>query len=100
MQASHADVNENLVPGARGVDCSRQQGHADNARACDDRSADMRLSIDDCDCLLGAVTTRLRRAVAEAAKPLGPGAGSSLQGSVLECADAIDRLRRLLRSAL
>lgn len=55
------------------------------------------LSIDDWDCLLAAVTARLRAAVADAPAHLPNGAGSTLQASVLECADALGQLLETLR---
>lgn len=58
------------------------------------------VSVDDWDCLLAAVSMRLRDAVGEAPKHLLNGAGSSLQASLLECVDILDQLHDVLRRAL
>lgn len=56
-------------------------------------------SIEDCDCLLAAVTARLRRAAHDASPHFHNGGGSLLQASVLECADALDQIRATLQRA-
>jgi hypothetical protein len=58
------------------------------------------VSFEDWDCLLEAVTMRLRIVVSETPVHVPNGAGVSLQASVLECADALEQLHMGLRTAL
>lgn len=102
MHASCANLSESPAPGARCGDDQQVRVAAD-ARPRADGTANQHLSIDDCACLLTAVTARLRAAVDQAPTHVDCDACHTLQvmqGTVLECADALDQLRRLLRDAL
>jgi hypothetical protein len=62
----------------------------------DDGARAATASIDDCECLLVAVTARLRLAVAEAPMQLHHGRGKTLPAIVLECVEALGQLHGVL----
>lgn len=100
MCATNGDARDGSAPGAPSADGLHHPGQDAPARSSTAGLITSGVTIEDWDCLLDAVTTRLRLVVADTPTQLRPGAGRSLQASVLECADALDRLHEMLSEAL